>query len=195
MKNTMILPSNYRRLLDIDLLKDKKLALLVNGLSLLIAVPMVLLAPVSILSLVDISLGIGSTFLRLCVMLVGMVAYIFLHELVHGIFIRHFSGVKAHYGFTGLYAYAGSDTYFNKKSYLIIALAPVVFWGVVLAVLTQLVPESWFWSVYFIQICNISGAAGDLYVTVKFAGLPADILVQDSGVAMRVFSPDRDPGC
>ena len=195
MKNTMILPSNYRRLLDIDLLKDKKLALLVNGLSLLIAVPMVLLAPVSVLSLLDMSLGIRPAFLRLCVALVGMVAYIFLHELVHGIFIRHFSGVKAHYGFTGLYAYAGSDAYLNKKGYLILALAPVVFWGVVLAVLTQLVPESWFWSVYFIQICNISGAAGDLYVTVKFAGLPADILVQDSGVAMRVFSPDRDPGC
>lgn len=195
MKNTMILPPNYRRLLDIDLQKDKKLALLVNGLSLLIAVPMVLLAPVSVLSLLDMSLGIRPAFLRLCVALVGMVAYIFLHELVHGIFIRHFSGVKAHYGFTGLYAYAGSDAYFNKKSYLIIALAPVVIWGLVLAVLTLLVPQSWFWPVYLIQICNISGAAGDLYVTVKFAGLPADILVQDSGVAMRVFSPDRDPGC
>ena len=40
----------------------------------------------------------------------------------------------------------------------------------------------------FLQIGNLSGAAGDLFVTVKFAGMPKDILVQDSGVSMAVYS-------
>ena len=71
----------------------------------------------------------------------GMVLYIFLHEFVHGIFIKRYSGKKADYGFTGMYAYAGSKPYFNKKSYLVIALAPVVLWGIVLTALLLIVPK------------------------------------------------------
>jgi hypothetical protein len=103
--------------------------------------------------------------------------------------MRAFSGVRPHYGFTGLYAYAGSDVYFSKRHYLRIALAPLVIWGILLAVLNALVPAGWFWVVYLIQIINISGAAGDLYVCVRFSKLPADILIQDTGVEMRVFLP------
>jgi hypothetical protein len=87
-----------------------------------------------------------------------------------------------------MYAYAGSEAYFNKKSYIIIALAPVVIWGAVLGVLCAVLPQSWFWVVYLIQIGNISGAAGDFYVTFKFLKLPKDILVNDTGVAMTVYT-------
>ena len=49
-----------------------------------------------------------------------------LHEIIHGGFMKAFSGLKPRYGFTGLYAYAGSDALFNRRQYLIIAFAPVV---------------------------------------------------------------------
>ena len=45
-----------------------------------------------------------------------------------------------------------------------------------------------FWCVYIVQITNISGAAGDMYVTGKFLRLPRDILVHDSGVSMTVYA-------
>ena len=77
---------------------------------------------------------------------------------------------------------------YDKKNYFFIALAPVILWGVVLAILNVFVPEQWFWVVYYIQIANVSGAAGDLYVTVKFSKMPKDILVTDSGVEMKVYS-------
>ena len=51
------------------------------------------------------------------------------------------------------------------------------------------VPIAWFWVVFAIQIMNLSGAAGDLYVTVRFLRLPKDILVKDTGVAMTVYAP------
>ena len=38
-----------------------------------------------------------------------------------------------------------------------------------------------------IQLINISGAAGDLFAAVKFSRMPKNILIQDSGVSMRVF--------
>jgi hypothetical protein len=89
-----------------------------------------------------------------------------------------------------VYAYAGSDDYYYKWPYITIALAPVVVWGVVLAVINFLVPAPWFWVVYGIQLMNLSGAAGDLYVTAKFSSLPGTILIRDYGVGMHVYAPD-----
>jgi len=189
MKSGAVLPGNYAELLHIDLAKDKKLFWTVNGMALLIAALMVIFSPVRIRAFFDVSGGILPMLLRLVCMSAGLVAYIVLHELVHGVFMRLLSGVKPRYGFTLAYAYAGSDAYFNKKDYITIALAPIVIWGIVLAIVCAAVNVSWFWVFYFIQITNISGAAGDLYVTWKFSMLPKEILVRDTGVAMTVFAP------
>ncbi len=186
------LPEGYREIFAVDLQNNKKLALLVNGIAAAIAVIMaaVMLPFVPISSLFDLSDGLGPYALRFAVLALGSVAYIILHELVHGITMKFFGAGKIKYGFTGIYAYAGCADLFPKSSYIVIALAPVVLWGAVLALLNFLVPLSWFWVVYLIQITNLSGAAGDLYVTVKFCRLPRDILVADDGTAMRVYSAE-----
>ena len=194
MKGYESLPADFAPILSIDLQKQKKLAVLVNALAFVIAVLMVVIGIFAVpdAKLFDFSAGYGAYFLRLGVLVVGLFAYIILHELVHGIFMRLFSRQRVKYGFTGLYAFAGSDAYFDKSSYIIIALAPVIVWGAVLAVLCVLLPPSWFWPVYIIQINNISGAAGDFYVTARFLLLPRDILVRDTGVAMTVFSKSAE---
>ena len=128
---------------------------------------------------------VGKLFLTL----LSMILYLVLHELVHGICMKWFGKTKVHYGFTGLYAYAGSSSYFNKSSYVVISLAPVVLWGIVLSIITCMAAPSWFWFVYLVQVCNISGAAGDFYVVYRMAKMPADILVQDSGTAMTIYAP------
>jgi len=114
--------------------------------------------------------------------------YMVLHEMVHGIAMKAFGTKKVKYGFTGMYAFAGSDDYYDRKAYIFIALAPVVLWAIILAIVNILVPAAWFWVIYIIQICNISGAAGDLFVTVRFSRFPEDILVKDSGVGMTVYA-------
>ncbi len=187
-ETTATLPEGYAPLVRIDLKENKRQFWLVNGLSLMVTlvllVPMVCLIPFSALY----EGGAIMALVRLLIMVILLVAYVVLHEMVHGIFMKRFSGVKPHFGISLSYAYAGSDAYFNRRHYIFIALAPVVLWGAVLAIVTPLVPRAWFWVVYFIQIMNLSGAAGDMYVTVRMLRLPADILVQDSGVAMTVFS-------
>lgn len=190
MDNTTELPDGYKEILKINLQKNIKLAVLVNVLALVIGV--VMLTPLlseNIRTAVFKS-AFENSYTKLIVMLVGMVAYLILHELVHGIFMKKFSGVKSKYGFTGLYAYAGSNAYFNRKCYIIIALAPIVILGIVLVVLQFAVPHSWAWIVYCIQIINIAGAAGDIYVTFKMIRLPEDILVNDAGVSMTVYSTE-----
>ena len=183
------LPEGYREWMKVDLQKNKKLALIINGIGLIIAVVMAVIGQliVPIQTLFDMEAGLGMYTLRFVVLLAGMVAYIILHELVHGVVMKHYSGQKPFYGFTGLYAYAGSKCYFDRRSYIVIALAPIVVWGVVLLILNLFAAGSWFWVVYLIQISNVSGAAGDFYVSARFSGMPQDILINDVGVSMTVY--------
>lgn len=194
MKAKQTLPEGYQEIFSVNLQEDKKIAVLVNGLGLLIMLVMAILMHfhVSIASLFDMSQGLGVYVLRVVVLLFAIVVYLFLHELVHGITMKFFGTKKVKYGFTGLYAFVGSDDYYDKKSYIAIALAPIVVWGVVLVLINALVPYEWFWVVYFVQIMNISGAVGDLYVTAKFSRMPKDILVQDSGIGMTVYSAQKE---
>lgn len=190
MKAFQTLPENYKEIFTVNLQKDKGIAFFINVLATVIAVvlivPMNFYIPIS--TLFSFENGMTDYFVRFGVLLVSIIAYMILHELVHGITMKMCGTKKVKYGFTGLYAFAGSDDYYDKKSYIIIALAPVIVWGVVIAVINAFVPNEWFWVCYFVQICNLSGAAGDIYVTAKFSKLPSDILVKDIGVGMTVYS-------
>ena len=42
---------------------------------------------------------------------------------------------------------------------------------------------------YIIQISNVSGSMGDVYCVLHLARLPREILIQDTGVRMRIFAP------
>ena len=189
MKAIGVLPEDYGEIYSLNLQKDKRTAIIVNLLALAIAavmaVSMNFFVPVT--SVFDMSGGIVRYFLRLAALIVLMVLYTVLHELVHGIAMKLCGTKRVKYGFTGLYAFAGSEDYYDKKSYIFIALAPIVLWGTVLAAVNFFVPTEWFWIVYMIQLINISGAAGDLFAAVKFSRMPKNILIQDSGVSMRVF--------
>ena len=182
-----VLPEGYKEFYSLDLQKDKKKALLVNGIALAISVimviPMHFVVPIT--TLFDINKGYIFKMLTLVLLLV---VYMILHELVHGVAMKLCGTKKVKYGFTGLYAFAGSEDFYPKKPYIFIALAPVVLWGIVLAVVNILVPTEWFWIIYILQIMNLSGAAGDFFVTIKFSQFPDDILVKDHGVGMVVYS-------
>ena len=192
MKAVVTLPEEYKEFYSIDLQKNKIMSLRVNLLSVIIAVilfvPMHFLVPISSLFVMD--KGLGSYVIRFIALIVLIITYMVLHELTHGIAMKICGTKKVKYGFTGLYAFAGSNDYYDKKAYIFIALAPVGLWGLVIAIINPFVPIEWFWVVYNLQIINLSGAAGDLIVTIKFSGFPKDILIRDYGVGMTVFSKE-----
>ena len=190
---TQTLPEGYREILSVDLQQDKKLAFLINGAA--VAAMLVLsevghlIVPLSVL--VDSSLGLGPYLLRFGVLLAGLAAYIVLHELTHAAVMKAYGAKKLRFGYTGMYAYAGSlEDFFGKRAYRHIALAPLVLWAVIFGVLCALVPRDWFWVIWILQIMNVAGAAGDVYVTLRFLRLPGDILVNDTGTSMTVYSAE-----
>ena len=135
------------------------------------------------------SMGAVRTVAAFCFMAVGILIYFLAHEWVHGVFIRLVTGRSAAFGFElkkGM-AYAYSNAFFAKSPYVVIALAPLVVWTVLLGLLLRDVPESWFWYLYVIQIVNVSGAVGDLYVTWLTLHMPKDTLILDTGMEMRFY--------
>lgn len=179
-------PDGYYYLDKLDLQKNKSLFWLVNLLSLLLLIAVVavgcfIVNPLTIPN--DKNLLIG-----LAVFIVSLIAYIFLHEAVHGIFMYSFSKVKPKYGFAGWAAYAGSSAYFDKPSYMIISLAPLVTFGIIFGVLAGVFHTGiWFWVLWGLQAMNFSGASGDIFVFFKMFTYPKDIQVNDTGMAMTIF--------
>ena len=182
------LPEGYSEIKRINLQKDKKLAVLVNIGAVIIAIALFFLGLFIVPFEITIKGDVAGILLSPLPFFLSIILYLLSHELIHGLFIKKYSGKRARYGFTGLYAYAGSDAFFNKRQYIIIALAPVVLWGAVFLLLNIFLPVEFFWSVYFLQIINLSGAAGDFYITLLVIRLPADILTNDEGVAMVIYS-------
>lgn len=195
-KSVQTLPEGYNEIYSVNLQKDKKTAVIVNVIGGVICAAMLALGYFCFVPLTEFGGDGENLFLDLLpmlVMLAGVFAYVVLHELTHGAVMKLFGAKKLRFGYTGLYAYAGSEKdYFGKTAYILVALAPLVFWGVVLTVLLIIVPRNWFWTVYFIQMMNISGAVGDLFVTFKFMKMPKDILVMDTGVGMTVYSKQNN---
>ena len=189
METVQVLPENYKEVCSIDLQKNKKEALIVNviggAVSLVMYIIMEMRKP--FMTWIFEKADKGQLLPALAALILGTVVYVVLHEFTHGITMRCLGGKQVKYGFTGMYAYAGSnEDYFPKRQYICIALAPVILWGVIFAALQILLPE-WEWVIWFLQIMNIGGAAGDLYVTAKVAGMSKTILVMDTGVNMTVY--------
>ena len=197
MKAYAALPKGYIKTRSIDLQKDKKTALIVNGVALAICAVMIAAMAfiVPIRSLIDFDngdAGMAETLARVMIMLAGSLIYIVLHELTHAAAMKVVGCKKVRFGFTGIYAYAGSPgEYFDKPAYIFISLAPLVLFGVIFIVLQFTVPKTWFWVIWIWQIANVSGAAGDIYVSFLTASLPKTVIASDDGVSMTYY--DIDP--
>ena len=186
MKCLSELPQGYRRILSLDLQNDKKLALRINIAALAVAAVMGIIAGV----VTTREYFLYFDIVKIIIIFAGMFIYLVLHELVHGMAMKFFGSKTVKYGFSLLYAYAGSKDYFNKNMYIVTSLAPMVIWGVVLMILNLIGGIEWFWVIYLIQIYNIAGSTGDMYVVHKVSKMPKDVLVFDSGVSMEFYSAE-----
>lgn len=183
--NHKTLPRGYRYAMTLDFMRDRARIVALLKLSLaLIAAP-------ALIGLVLVPVGPSwrlmlSAWYMFPALGAALIAYIPLHELAHGAAMFALSGVPPKFGLKLPYAYAGSTVWFDRPSHIVTALAPVVLWGAALQVAVARTPSEWFWPIWIVQISNLSGSAGDLYCAWLLARMPGDILIQDTGVRMRV---------
>jgi len=185
-RDPLTLPEGYTLLREINIQKDKKLSLWLNVASTLLFLLMFFLPLPH--KKVTIEFGLHS-LLDMLALLAGLAVYMIAHELIHGMMMKYYCGQKAHYGFAGLFAYAGQkDAHFSKRHYCVIGLAPIVLLGLLLLLLMVLCPPPCYWPLFIIQAMNISGSVGDLYVAWLLLRMPADTLCNDDGLSMRFYA-------
>lgn len=185
LNRSLLIQNGYTELYKIDLVNNRKELIAVNVFSL------VLLAMMAIPGFFILD-GYRMSFLHLLALVILIFLYIPAHELIHGAVIKMFSDEKLSFGWRLAYAYCGSnEAVFTKGEYIMVAVAPLVFFLIILSALQVLLPAMA--TVFYItDIVNVSGSAGDLYVVWRMLREKRrDILVNDTGTDMRVFSRCR----
>ena len=183
MKAYQTLPEGYQEIAQIRLSDDKKASRMVNGLALGVGVALIVIGHL-VYPLQDAMQDFDNQYVAV---LVGFVVYMVVHELTHAAVMKLAGAKKVKFGMSGIFFYAGSEDYFDKPAYRLVGLTPIVLWGVVLAVATVLVPRDWFWVAWILQIANLSGSMGDVYIMAKLWNYPDTYLAYDTGINETIY--------
>ena len=196
MTSCSTLPNRYKGSDYVNLHTDKKLFGLLNAVSFLIGVIMIFLGWLwrSFEPLLELlRLGLGSYGLWLLFLAAGVLIHLAVHQFLHGFLMQRFSGLPSYYGRKGLVLkYAGNQGYFCRRHYLMIAIAPVVFSGIILGALTILFGGAWFWLFFCLQIFNFGSAVGDFYLFGKAFRSPQSALFHDDGFGLAIFTEESE---
>ena len=126
----------------------------------------------SVIFLLAAGLGVGLIFLTkayknnivpIWAIVLLIIAFIVIHELLHIIFMVIFSKGKVNVKVKFPTIAVGSDAYFNKSQYIIIALVPVVVLGMVSLVCLLALPYKLLFSI--LLTLNFATASGDYILT------------------------------
>lgn len=183
--STETLPEGYVLSGEINLKKNKKLALLLNVAALFIGVPSFILLSAFAASirpgLMDVS-GSFSMPVMTVIILVLVFGFMTIHELIHGFFFWLYTRSRPVFALRLFYAYAGApDWYIPVRQFMVVALAPLIVIGVAGTLLMLLVPESWVVFVAFLVALNTGGSIGDLMVFSRLLKTAPTSLANDTG--------------
>lgn len=196
------LPENYVLVKHVDAKSDKRLVLIYSLLSF---VPVVVIAPLLCVIAVFVSgysfgerlVEDGSVFVVL-ILCASMILYVVLHELVHGITYKFFTGGKLTFGLTLTVAFCGvPDLYVRKKASVAALVMPFAVFSVILAGLTV---GMWF-------ICPLYGVAAGILFSIHAGGCVGDLhwiltyltkfrrcntLMRDTGPEQWLYIPEEE---
>ena len=125
---------------------------------------------------------------------VALIAYIVLHELVHGAAYKLLTGQKLTFGLTLTVAFCGvPEIYVYRRASLIAVLAPFVVFTALGLVLLAALPGAWekFFVLCFLGL-HIGGCSGDLYNTWLYLTKFKDprTLTRDTGPVQTFYVPE-----
>lgn len=189
------LPLGYICVNAIDFRKNLKITFSVNFFSviagLIMFITMNYFIPYG--NYFDSAIGKQWLILRKVILILSLLFYIVLHEYTHGWVMKCFGAKTVHYGFTGLYAYTSCQDYMFKKAYYVVSLAPLFLWGVAFLIGCFLAKQMWLILIfYWLQIVNVAGSVGDMYIVLLLRKYPEDTLINDEGTNMCFYTKIND---
>ena len=125
-------------------------------------------------------------------LVVAMFVVIVIHEVVHGVVFWVCTRELPRFGFKGVYAYTAAPSWFlPRRQHLTAALAPFVLITAIGMALTPFIPAGALLIWLFGLTVNAAGAVGDFFVAALSLSQPADVLVNDYGDGITLYSVPR----
>lgn len=180
------LPEEYKEVFHLDA-RNIKFGIILNAIALLVTIIVTVIA-IALLALGNVSISIGTNLLvAYIVLMVSMIAYIVLHELVHGIAYKSLTGEKLTFGMSWSCAFCGvPNIYTYRRTALISLTAPLIVFSVIfiaIAAVLYFVSPIYYLIVSFLFGLHLGGCSGDIYVTILFLTKFKDksTLMKDTG--------------
>ncbi len=152
----------------VNIKTDKKLRLVLTGISLLLAVLLTLLGCCfENIGFLFGGLDMGGFLLRFLLIIALFAACLAVNELIRRLLMKKL-GVSA------------PTDKMSVRNFAVISFVPVLAVAIVLTVLLIVLTAKQFWLVYIIQVFNLCCAAGDVYTLILAKKNEADIIA-DSG--------------
>lgn len=166
LRDTAELPPAYRAHRTVDLKKDRKFAVAVQGLFVLVA-----LFAIAAVLLLDLPLvSRWGPIVTIPVTLLACLVYMAVHEATHGVVLQLLTKVRPSYAVRFPFLTTGNRAYLTRRSAVIVALAPGIIWGIVPLVALLTLPADYRLTAYILLALNFAGSAGDC---VEVYGRPA----------------------
>lgn len=197
MKNYELeLPQNYKAVKVIDAKEDKKVVIIFNIVALLVMAISVAIAWILVGDVFGDMANLGyANLIRVAVFLVVMIAYVILHELVHGAMYKALTKQKLTFGLTLSVAFCGvPNIYVYRRTALLAVLAPFAVFLPVFTVLpivlttpVDKILASFMWGMH------VGGCVGDLYVAglLLFKYRDKTVLMNDTGPKQTFYVLDE----
>ena len=112
--------------------------------------------------------------------LLGCLCYIFIHEIIHLVFMKIFSKESLYCTIKFPVISVGSNGIFSKAQFTIIALAPVVILGIILVLLIVICPKGYTFCLTILLILNFAGSGGDYLQVYEMRKYSRDTFFQDN---------------
>lgn len=189
------LPQGYRLALKVDA-KSKKFGIIFNLIALLIFI-VVMAAAVFFLVIGKKTFEIPERFfVAWFIFMVSMIAYIVLHELVHGLVYKIFTGEKLTFGLSWSCAFCGVPNIFTyRRTALFAVSAPLIVFTLIfipVLVMTYCLSPLYFLLSSIIFGLHLGGCSGDMYIMYLFLFRYKDknALMNDTGPVMTLYVPE-----
>ena len=183
-QDTAELPTSYQKHLTLDFRKDRKIAGLIRGIFLGVA-----LIAVAVALLIELPMPGWSPWITVPVTVLASLLYMAAHEATHGVTLQLLTGTHASYVVRFPFLVASSPLYLTRRSIIMTALAPCIIWGVVLAATLLFVPLDLYLMFYILLALNFAGSAGDYVEAALALRQPKEALLHDQGDHFHVFLP------
>ncbi len=186
------LPKGYEtRTVDLD--ADKKLKVGIYAASAAAAVLLTVLGClIKSVSLLFDAGGVFALIIRLVLIVLALAASLVLQDFLKCFILGRLTGKPARVVREGMSARIEYKCWLDRKSYVIMSLAPAAAVCLLMLLLMLVLPDGLFWPCCVIFTVSLAGAAGDAYIAYKLFGEKGEVRVKNEGYNILIATEKKN---